>query len=118
MKKSLMSMMAGVVLLSGCATDGNLLGDMGKEIFTQAVDNKCRSELNAQPIYQTASIFMTGEQKQNLENKVCGCVAKEAPNSVSMSEIGQAVIDESARPKIVGKAVANTIGTCVQRLVS
>lgn len=118
MKKILITL-ASVVVLSGCATtDGNLLSDIGKEIFTQAVDNKCRSELNAQPIYQTASIFMTAEQKQRLEDKVCGCVAKEAPNSVSMSEIGQAVLDESARPRIVGKAVANTLGTCVQKLVS
>lgn len=118
MKKSLIGMMAGVALLSGCATtDGNLLTDVGKSIFIQAVDNKCRSELNANSIYKTASVFLTSEQKSSLENKVCGCVAEEAPNSITLSEMGQAVIDSSARPQIVAKAVTHTLGTCIQKMV-
>lgn len=125
MKKLLLGMILGAGLLTGCATTGtndttsvgtSVLADVGSTLFTQTVDATCRNQLNAQNIYKTATALMTAEQKQALENNVCGCVASEAPNSVSVSEMGQAVIDSSARTKVVTKAVTQTLGTCVQKM--
>lgn len=119
-----MRKLAAVVLttslvLTGCAsTQNSLLGGVGMELFTQAVDNKCRSELNANNTYKLVAMLMSDTQKSALEDKVCGCVASEAPKSISMSEMGQAVMDSSARPQIVAKVVTHTLSTCVQNFVS
>lgn len=116
MKKLSFGILAGVLCLSGCtSTDGQLLSDVGTSLFTQAVDNRCRSELNESSTYKTVSILMSETQKRSFEDKACGCVAEEAPKHISVSEMGQAVIDSSARTQIVGKAVANTLGACVKR---
>lgn len=61
---------------------------------------------------------MTDAQKSSFENKTCGCVSQEAPKSVSAGEVVQAVADSSARPQIVGKAVSNTLGMCVQQFIA
>lgn len=123
MKKVVFAVLTSAVLLSGCAgTDGTnpstsaVLGDIGSNLFTQMVDNTCRSQLNAQSFYKTATAVMTAEQKQAFENNVCGCVASEAPNSISMSEIAQAATNSSVRTQIVGKAMTKTLGTCVQKM--
>lgn len=119
MKKLSFGLLAGVLCLSGCtSTGGQLLGDVGNSLFSQAVDNRCRSELNDSSTYQTVSLLFTQAQKESFEKKTCGCVAEEAPKHVSMSEMGQAVIDSSARTQIVGKAVANTLSGCVKRFIS
>lgn len=104
--------------LSGCATSdvqtaaGSASG-IGMNIFKTAVDARCRSELNANQIYKTASLFMTSEQKTALENKACGCVSEKAPQSVTLTELGQAALDPAARTQIVGAAVAKTLNACV-----
>lgn len=127
MKKLIIGVLASVALLSGCATTGgadstttptatSVLGDIGTTLFTQTVDNTCRSQLNAQNIYNTVTAVMTAEQKKALEDNVCGCVAAEAPKSVSMTELAQAATSSSARTQIVGKAVTKTLGTCAQKM--
>lgn len=125
MKKLALSALVSVTLLTGCAAgDANtaagvgtsVLTEVGTTLFTQTVDNTCRSQLNAQSMYKNFTSMMTAEQKQALENNVCGCVASEAPKSVSTTEIAQAVADRSVRAQIVGKAVMSTLGTCAQRM--
>lgn len=116
-KLATMALMTSL-FLSGCAsTDGNFLGDVSTQLFTEAVDKKCHSELNDNKTYQMVALLMSDVQKNKLEDKVCGCVADEAIKSVSMNEIGQAVIDSSARPRIVTKAVTQTLSACVQKLI-
>lgn len=115
------SLLLGAVLLSGCAATGtgeNLTTEIGKTLFAEAVNYKCRSELNNQAIYQTVSLLMTKEQKEKLESKTCSCVARQAPESVTLEEMATAAIDSKARTKIVAGAVSKTIGTCISEIVS
>lgn len=123
MKKLLLPAVLSVATLSGCATTDvqtvtSSASNIGMSIFKTAVDNKCRSELNANSIYKTASLLLTSEQKTALEDKTCGCVSEKAPESVTMTELGQAVIDPTARPQIVGTAVTKTLSACVSEFVS
>lgn len=125
MKKLALSILASATLLTGCggsdagtaaATGMDVLTEVGTTLFTQTVDATCRTQLNAQNMYKNATAFLTADQKKALEDNVCGCVATEAPKSVSATEIAQAVSDRSSRTQIVGKAVMNTLGTCAQRM--
>lgn len=122
MKKLVFSFVV-VLAMSGCATTdvqtvASSANNIGMSIFKTAVDNKCRTELNANSIYKTASLLLTSEQKTALEDKTCGCVSEKAPESVTMTELGQAVIDPTARPQIVGTAVTKTLSACVSEFVS
>lgn len=112
----------GVValLLSGCATGGNggILGDIGNSLFKEAVDYQCRNQLNANWVYKTASILMSDAQKTKIEDQVCGCVSEKAPQSVTLNEVGQAVIDPAARTQIAAKAVTRTLNACANEFLS
>ncbi len=126
MKKfTLIALAASALTLAGCATTSNTTTqagtaatNVGMALFTQAVDTKCRTELNNQQLYKTASLLMTDTQKQSLEDKVCGCVSQKAPQSITLVEMGQAVVDPNARTQIVATAVSKTIQSCVSEFVN
>ncbi|OPH39358.1 hypothetical protein [Moraxella lacunata] len=121
MKKLMLSMMASVAMLTGCATTGtdgttnaiNTATNAGMAVFKNAVDIQCRTQLNGYNAYKTITMLMPAEQKTALENKVCGCVSEKASQSVTLAELGQAVIDENARVQIATSAVSKTINACV-----
>lgn len=125
LKKSLTLFAITTSLLTGCATTGepntaNAIGtvtDIGTGIFQTAVKQKCQTEITNNQYYKLASVIMTDEQKTNITNKACGCVSEKAPQSVTMSELATAVIDTTSRPKIVAKAVSNTLQACVSEFV-
>lgn len=124
MRKLLLSALASTMILTGCATtnaDGTTAVDtatnVGMSIFKTAVDTQCRSELNNNNLYKTASLIMTDTQKTSLENKVCGCVSEKAPQSITLVELGQVAIDPSSRTQIVGSAVTKTLNACVSEAV-
>lgn len=142
MKGHMAVLMLAGVLLSGCATtttpiiatplagasthelttkptskDSSLLESVGMSLFTSTMDSMCRTQLNKQDIYQSVTLFMSADQKNLLEDSVCGCVATEAPNSMSLTEMTQAVVDNSARPKIITKALTHTLATCATRMI-
>lgn len=120
-KKSFVMLSVVATLLTGCATMGeqknssNPLGtvtEIGTAIFQTAVKQKCHTEITANQYYQLASIIMAETQKSKIIDKACSCVAEKAPQSVSMTEIATAIIDTNSRPKIVAKAVSNTLKSC------
>lgn len=124
MRKLLLGALASTMILTGCATtnaDGTTAVDtatnVGMSIFKTAVDTQCRSELNNNNLYKTASLIITDTQKTSLENKVCGCVSEKAPQSITLVELGQVAIDPSSRTQIVGSAVTKTLNACVSEAV-
>lgn len=126
LKKSLAMLSIMATLLTGCATTGeqnttantiDTVTNIGTSIFQTAVKQKCQTEITANQYYKLASIIMTDEQKSKIIDKACGCVSEKAPQSVSMTEVATAVIDTSSRPKIVAKAVSNTLQACVSEFV-
>lgn len=114
-KLATMALMTSL-FLAGCASvddQSQPSQNIAMQMFAQAVDNKCRSEINEQPLYQAASLLMTQQQKQNFENKVCGCVSKKAPENITYKELGQVLIDSEARPVIVASVVAKSLKACI-----
>lgn len=102
------------VAATGVATATNI----GMGIFKVAVDTKCRTELNNQALYKTATLVLNSAQKEALETKVCGCVSEQAPQSVTIAELTQAAVSPAARTQVVASAVANTINACVTNFVT
>ncbi|MDO4450042.1 MAG: hypothetical protein Q4B79_03670 [Moraxella sp.] len=124
MRKLLLGALASTMILTGCATTATdsttavgTATNVGMNIFKTAVDTQCRSELNNNNLYKTASLIMTDAQKTSLENKVCGCVSEKAPQSITLVELGQVAIDPSSRTQIVGGAVTKTLNACVSEAV-
>jgi len=106
--------------LAGCATtggtnDGTAIGtanEIGMNVFKAAIDNQCRSEIEKQNAWRVASVAMTEAQQETVKTNVCGCVSEQAPQQVTIVELGNAAIDSSYRTQLVTQVVAKSIQSC------
>ena len=123
MKKILtVTTMLATFALAGCTTTagtnttaGNAIGtanNIGMNVFKAAIDNQCRVEIEKQTTWRIASAVMTEQQKEAVQSKVCGCVSEQAPQQVTIVELGNAAIDSSYRTKQVAKVVAKSLQSC------
>ncbi|WP_201557843.1 hypothetical protein [Psychrobacter sp. 72-O-c] len=123
MKKFLVSItMLATFALAGCTTTtganttaGNAIGtanNIGMNVFKAAIDNQCRSEIQKQNAWRIASAVMTAEQKEAVQSNVCGCVSEQAPQQVTIVELGNAAIDSQYRTRLVTRVVAKSLQSC------
>ena len=122
MKKLLTStMMLATFALAGCATTdvnsnaGTAIGtanEIGMNVFKSAIDNQCRSQIEKQTAWRVASVAMTDTQQEAVKSNVCGCVSEQAPQQVTLVELGNAAIDSQYRTQLVTKVVAKSLQSC------
>lgn len=124
MKKLFVStIMLTTLVLAGCTTPGTgvntttgtaigTANEIGMNVFKAAINNKCRSELEQKNAWRVASAVMTAEQEATAKNKICGCVSEQAPQQVTIVELGNAAIDAEYRGKLVTRVVAKSLQTC------
>ncbi len=122
MKKLLAStVVLATLALAGCATTGannnagtaiGTANEIGMNVFKAAIDNQCRSQIQQQPAWRIASVAMTESQKEAVQSKVCGCVSEQAPQQVTLIELGNAAIDANYRGQLVTKVVAKSLQSC------
>lgn len=124
MKKLLVSVaMLTTIALSGCAATGGNTGttaggaigtanDIGMNVLKAAIDNQCRSQIEKQNAWRIASVAMTESQQEAVKGNVCGCVSEQAPQHVTMVELGNAAIDTEYRTKLVTRVVAKSLQSC------
>ena len=123
MKKILLStVMLATLALAGCATPngtttgaGTAIGtanDIGMNVFKAAIDNQCRSQIEKQTAWRVASVAMTQTQQEAVKSNVCGCVSEQAPQQVTIIELGNAAIDSNYRTQLVTKVVAKSLQSC------
>ncbi|WP_296245510.1 MULTISPECIES: hypothetical protein [unclassified Psychrobacter] len=127
MKKLLAStLMLATFALTGCATTdgntnaGNAIGsanEIGMNIFKTAIDNQCRSQIEKQNAWRIASVAMTDAQEEEVKSRVCGCVSEQAPQQVTIVELGNAAIDASYRTQLVARVVAKSLQSCYGSIV-
>lgn len=106
------------IALLGCTTTGpqtvhSPSNTISMNIVKAVVDKRCHNELNANHIYQTASMLMSKGQKASLENKICDCVSKQASKSVTLTELGHAAIDSQARMQVIDTVASRSLNVCV-----
>ncbi|MGX8220399.1 hypothetical protein ACWS81_06440 [Psychrobacter celer] len=124
MKKLVLSTtMLAALSLTGCAStgtgatsnSGNAIGtanEIGMNVFKAAIDNQCRSQIEKQNAWRIASVAMTETQQETIKSNVCGCVSEQAPQQVSLVELGNAAIDPSYRTQLVTRVVAKSLQSC------
>ena len=127
MKKSLTStMMLATFALAGCATTdvnsnaGTAIGtanEIGMNVFKAAIDNQCRSQIEKQNAWRIASVAMTDAKEEEVKGRVCGCVSEQAPQQVTIVELGNAAIDASYRTQLVARVVAKSLQSCYGSIV-
>ena len=127
MKKLLTStMMLATFALAGCATTdvnsnaGTAIGtanEIGMNVFKAAIDNQCRSQIEKQNAWRIASVAMTDAQEEEVKGRVCGCVGEQAPQQVTIVELGNAAIDASYRTQLVARVVAKSLQSCYGSIV-
>ena len=114
--------MLATLALAGCTTTdgmntnaGNAIGtanNIGMNVFRAAVDNQCRSQIENQNAWRIASVAMTDAQEEAIKSNVCGCVSEQAPQQVTIVELGNAAIDTQYRTQLVTRVVAKSLQTC------
>lgn len=120
MKKLLISTAMLVTLaLAGCTatgtaanTNAGTANEIGMNVFKAAIDNQCRSQIEKQTAWRVASVAMTKTQQEAVKTNVCGCVSEQAPQQVTIVELGNAAIDAEYRGKLVTRVVAKSLQTC------
>lgn len=123
MKKYLAStVMLATLALAGCtttgganSTTGNAIGtanEIGMNVFKSAIDNQCRSQIEKQSAWRIASVAMTETQQEAVKSNVCSCVSEQAPQQVTLVELGNAAIDSQYRTQLVAKVVAKSLQSC------
>lgn len=124
MKKLLISTAMLVTLaLAGCTATGTAANtnagtaigtanEIGMNVFKAAIDNQCRSQIEKQTAWRVASVAMTKTQQEAVKTNVCGCVSEQAPQQVTIVELGNAAIDAEYRGKLVTRVVAKSLQTC------
>ena len=127
MKKLLTStMMLATFALAGCATTdvnsnaGTAIGtanEIGMNVFKAAIDNQCRSQIEKQNAWRIASVAMTDAQEEEVKGRVCGCVSEQAPQQVTIVELGNAAIDANYRTQLVARVVAKSLQSCYGSIV-
>lgn len=99
---------------------GNVIGsanEIGMNVFKAAIDNQCRSQIEKQNTWRIASTAMTEAQEEAVKSKVCGCVSEQAPQQVTLMELGNAAIDTEYRTKLVTRVVAKSLQSCYGSIV-
>ncbi|MEN8626277.1 hypothetical protein [Psychrobacter proteolyticus] len=128
MKKILAStMMLATFALAGCTTTGatnsgtgtaiGTANEIGMNVFRAAIDNQCRSQIEKQNAWRVASVAMTEAQQESVKTNVCGCVSEQAPQQVTIVELGNAAIDSQYRTQLVAQVVAKSLQSCYTSFV-
>lgn len=128
MKKILAStMMLATFALTGCTTTGatnngtgtaiGTANEIGMNVFRAAIDNQCRSQIEKQNAWRVASVAMTEAQQESVKTNVCGCVSEQAPQQVTIVELGNAAIDSQYRTQLVAQVVAKSLQSCYTSFV-
>nr|WP_299037369.1 hypothetical protein [uncultured Psychrobacter sp.] len=127
MKKFVLSTtMLAALALTGCAStgatsnSGDAIGtanEIGMNVFKAAIDNQCRSQIENQNAWRIASAAMSDEQEEAVKSRVCGCVSEQAPQQVTLVELGNAAIDPSYRTQLVTRVVAKSLQSCYGSIV-
>lgn len=127
MKKILVSTtMLASLILAGCTTTGvnnnagtamGTANEIGMNVFKAAIDNQCRSQIENQSAWRIASAAMTETQEEAVKSKVCGCVSEQAPQQVTIVELGNAAIDPAYRTQLVARVVAKSLQSCYGSII-
>ena len=107
--------------LAGCSSTGTLPNaggavgtatDIGMNVLKTVIDTQCRAEIEKQTAWRVASVVMNDAQKEAVQSKVCGCVTEQAPQHVTIVELGNAAINPEYRVQLATRVIAKSLQSC------
>ena len=119
-------MIASFALVSYTTTGGmnndagnaiNTANNIGMNVLKSAIDTQCRSQIEKQNAWRIASVAMSDAQEEAIKTNVCGCVSEQAPQQVTLIEMGNAAIDPQYRTQLVTRVVAKSLQSCYASFV-
>ena len=78
---------------------------------------QCGNELKASKLWQVSSLFLTADQQNHAQEKVCECVSENALNDVPTQDLLMATVNENAKNELVQQALINSLKGCVQEVL-
>ena len=95
----------------------NTANNIGMNVLKSAIDTQCRSQIEKQNAWRIASVAMSDAQEEAIKTNVCGCVSEQAPQQVTLIEMGNAAIDPQYRTQLVTRVVAKSLQSCYASFV-
>ncbi|WP_372404354.1 hypothetical protein ACDW34_06170 [Acinetobacter piscicola] len=87
-----------------------------QKMLKPLIEQQCATELKNSKVWQTSSLFWSTTQQSNAQHKICGCVSENALNNVGTKELWVASVNESAKNKLIEKAVVNSLKGCAAEI--
>lgn len=104
------------LILTSCTTTGSTNTREPQQaqlnLFQSAIKQRCQSEIERHPYWQIASHAMNQQTKQNVSERICGCVGQKSLQQLSLGEITTAATNAQERPRLVRKAVLGSLQAC------
>jgi|GEM_PF-446996 len=106
----LVLLIIGVVIF---AYTGNQKQSTVQRILKPVIELQCGNELKASKLWQASALFLSTEQQNHAQEKICGCVSENALNHVPTQDLLMATVNEHAKNKLVQQALINSLKGCV-----
>ena len=107
----LVLLIIGVVIF---AYTGNQKQSTVQRILKPVIELQCGNELKASKLWQASALFLSTEQQNHVQEKICGCVSENALNHVPTQDLLMATVNENAKNTLVQQALINSLKGCVQ----
>ena len=93
---------------------GNQKQSTVQRILKPWIALQCGNELKASKLWQASALFLTTDQQNHAQEKICECVSENALNDVPTQDLLIATVNENAKNKLVQQALINSLKGCVQ----
>ena len=88
-----------------------------QKIMRPVIEYQCHQKLEDSKLWRVSSVLMSTQYRQTLANQVCDCVAENALNDVSATELAAALVSEERKSQLVKQVVKNSLSICVPKIV-
>ena len=116
MMKKIVFLLPLLLTLTACATNGEQNG-ISQTIIKPLLENECKVQLNDRQEWKMVSLILTAQKKDEIEQKVCGCVSEEASQNMT-AENTVGLINPNTRTQTAATMAAQSLGGCVKRFIT
>lgn len=99
------------------AEDSSKIPSTTQKMLKPLIELQCESELKSSKLWQASTFFMSSTQQSAKQKQICACVGEHALDQVPTKDLFMAMVNESAKNKLVQQAVMNSLKGCAQEAI-